>query len=64
MATDTATHPQDGFIDRIRDLVAKAFGGPGRRPQGDRPSLAGEWITADIGKPAGPRRRPLVPRRK
>jgi hypothetical protein len=35
----TAPSPP-GFIDRVRDLIAKIFGRPGRKPHAAEPELA------------------------
>ena len=33
------------FIDRVRDLIAKVFGSPGRAPHGAEPATAGSGPT-------------------
>jgi hypothetical protein len=49
----TAPSPP-GFIDRVRDLIAKIFGRPGRKPHDAEPALAG--ATADPPGSVGTRR--------
>lgn len=41
MLTHATAPPAPGFIDRIRDLIAKVFGSPGRAAQGAEPVAAG-----------------------
>ena len=45
MAVNSTAPSPPGFIDRVRDLIAKIFGRPGRKPHDAEPALAG--ATAD-----------------
>ena len=50
----TAPSPP-GFIDRVRDLIAKIFGRPGRKPHHAEPELAGAAVDPQGSRTPGGR---------
>jgi hypothetical protein len=64
MTVNDAAPAPPGFIDRVRDLIAKVFGWPGRKPEGAKPVSAEGAGGQAAGRPADKAMRASAPQRR